>query len=371
VSRRRIPTVDIVRGVLMALIMCTHGLSNVDPNLTSSRAVDAFRVLLSGTVGFATVSGMLMGYFVVTKADDIDRVIHRYAARAALLVFFAHPLIAVALYGPVGGGKSFLDFTARAVFITDVLAFIFLTVVPVLPRVPARARLVLGITFIVVGRVLLLMPAPNMALLLVRDILAGVDPPAKSVLRSTYPLLSVAGMFLVGSWLGHRFAVAERAGRLAELARRMLGACAWLIVASGAMMAVWVACKMHIAGLDLWPVRRVLYPDYSLTTYPAYLAGTLLLVALLMTRATVGRVERFFLAFGKTSLFSYIVQYYLLQTIPWLLHWKHHLHPWQALVYLAITMPLMNAAAALYDRYKSGTLSRPVPGATPRGGAVP
>jgi hypothetical protein len=355
----------------MALIMCTHALGNVDPHLKSSRAVDACRVLLSGIVGFATVSGMLMGYFIVTKADDIERVVHRYAARAALLVFVAHPLIAVALYGPVGGGRSFLDFTARTVFITDVLAFIFLTVVPVLPRVPPRARLAVGIAFIIVGRALLLMPAPNTALLLVRDILAGVDPPVKSVLLSTYPLLSVAGMFLVGSWLGHRFALAERAGELPELARRMLGACAWLIVASGAMLAVWFACKMHVAGLDLWSLRRLLYPDYSLTTYPAYLAGTLLLLALLMTRAKVGRVQRLFLAFGKTSLFSYVVQYYLLQTIPWLLRWKHRLHPWQVLVYLAITMPLIHAAAALYDRYKSGTLGRPLPGASPRGGAVP
>ena len=32
-SSRRIPTVDILRGVLMASIICTHTLSNVSPDI--------------------------------------------------------------------------------------------------------------------------------------------------------------------------------------------------------------------------------------------------------------------------------------------------------------------------------------------------
>ena len=68
--RRRIPTVDVVRGVLMTLIIATHALSNVDPE-RSGLGVTAFRMVLSGTVGFATLSGMLVGYFLIAKSGEL------------------------------------------------------------------------------------------------------------------------------------------------------------------------------------------------------------------------------------------------------------------------------------------------------------
>ena len=51
---RRIPTLDIVRGVLMTLIITTHMIANSES--IGTLPVTIVRSLLSGTVGFVTVS---------------------------------------------------------------------------------------------------------------------------------------------------------------------------------------------------------------------------------------------------------------------------------------------------------------------------
>jgi hypothetical protein len=308
---------------------------------------------------------MLMGYFRVTKADDLDRVLYRYAVRAAVLVLIAHPLICVALYGPSGTTASFLSFMSRTVYITDVLALIFLVVVPLVPRTSPRVQLAVGAALLVVGRLLLLVPAHAKAELVVREVLAGLDRPGPTVMIATYPLLPVMGMFLVGTWFGHRFAYAERRGKLDVFAYRVFVRCGWLIALSAALMSTWAMFEWHVGGLHSLVVKKLLYPSYCFTYYPAYLAGTLFLVALLMTRTSVGRIERFFLVFGRTSLFTYVLQYYALQTLPWLLRWQHRMRPWQALAYLVVALPVMNAAAALYDRTKTGSIRQQVAGPIP------
>jgi hypothetical protein len=366
--RRRIPTVDIVRGVLMTLIICTHALANVDP-VSGGVGLTGVRLFLSGTVGFATLSGMLVGYFLVAKADDLKRVFRGYAMRALVLTLVAHPLISLALNGPIGGGASFLDFMARSIYITDVLAVIFVTIVPLTPRFSPRARLGAGIALIFAARLLILIPAQGGAWLLVRELLAGIETPGPTVLLSTYPLLTIAGMFLVGSWLGHRFGIAQRTGTLPQLSRRFLVSSAGLVVASLVMLALWAVCRWHIGGIDAPSLKKVFYPQYSLTSYPAYLAGVVFLMGLLITRKSVGPLEGFFLVFGRTSLFTYVIQYYVVQTLPWLLHWKHRMHTWQAALYLAISLPLMNATAAVYDRLKRHGF-RTVASATPQSGAL-
>jgi hypothetical protein len=283
--------------------------------------------------------------------------------RAAVLVLMAHPLICVALYGPSGTSASFLSFMSRTVYITDVLAFIFLVIVPVVPRTSPRTQLAVGVALLVVGRLLILVPTHSSAELVVREVLAGIDRPGRTVMISTYPLLPVMGMFLVGTWFGHRFAYAERRGKLDVLAYRVFVRCGWLIALAAAFMTTWAMFEWHVGGLHSAVVKKLLYPSYCFTYYPAYLAGTLFLVALLMTRNTVGRVERFFLMFGRTSLFTYVLQYYALQTLPWLLRWQHRMRPWQALLYLAAALPVMNAAAAFYDRMKVGHIRQQVAGA--------
>jgi hypothetical protein len=167
-------------------------------------------------------------------------------------------------------------------------------------------------------------------------------------------------MFLIGSWIGHEFAVAEAAGGLNALARKMRIIGVWLLGGGGVMGGIWIACKWHIGGIDSPILRKFLYPDYNFSGYPGYLGGTLFLMALFVPRTVVGGVERFFLSFGRASLFTYVTHYYVVQTIPWLLHWRHRMHLWQLTVYLALVLPLLRAAAILYIR-----LTKPPAAPTP------
>ena len=54
----------------------------VGPAAVGEGAVEGVPFLLNGTVGFATISGVLFGYFIVTRANNLGRVIRRYALKA-------------------------------------------------------------------------------------------------------------------------------------------------------------------------------------------------------------------------------------------------------------------------------------------------
>ena len=359
---RRIPTLDIVRGGLMTLIITTHMLANVDAQMGALARTIA-KYLLSGTVGFVTVSGMLLGYFLKTKAADLPRVLHRYAVRGAVLALVAHPLISVALYGPGGEGLSLLYFMSHTFLLTDALALLFLLLVPRTPGMPPGLRLRLGVALVIAARFILIIPVHNHTLMAVREVLAGLDPRHRTVMLSTYPLLSVAGMFLVGTWIGDRYAVAQATGQLPRLGRRFFSSAGPLVLASALLVGVWVVLRRHVAGADAPVLEQFLGLDYEFSVYPVYLAAVLCVMALLMARTSTNQIEHFFVRFGRTSLFTYVIQYYVVQTLPWLLRWRHRMAPWQIVVYLAVALPVMNIAATALDRYKSASPPRPYPGA--------
>ena len=276
-----------------------------------------------------------------------------------MLALVAHPLISIALYGPFGNDHSLLEFMSHSFFLTDALALLFLVLVPRTPRLTPGVRLWLGVALVIAARFILIMPAPNRALMAVREVLAGLDRRERTVLLSTYPLLSVAGMFLVGSWIGDRYAVAQAAGELPRLGRRFFSSAAALVLAACVLVrrSGWSSGAMS-HGANAPCVEQFLGLGYEFAAYPAYLAAVLCVMALLMSRSSISRIERFLVRFGRTSLFTYIVQYYVVQTLPWLLRWRHRMRPWQIVAYLAVAVPVMNLAATALERYKAGNPSR-------------
>jgi hypothetical protein len=339
----------------MVAIIGTHATSNLHPDALPAAGFMALKLLLSGTVGFTTVSGMLVGYFCVTKANDFSRIAARYRKQALRLAVVAHPLIAIALYAPLSEGEGWLSFALGRWYITDVLAVLFAFVVPVMPRIPPRGRLLLGISLLLVSRVLGEIPvsADQFVLLLARDILAGVNPNRDHVLSGTYALVSLAGMFLIGSWVGHVLASAERgpAARRRFMQRLLVGALA-LLPLSAAMLALWAGAKfLGLGGAVAPAVRSFLYPDYHLTFYPVYLAATLVLLAFFLSRPDIGPGQRFLILVGKTSLFTYVVQYYVVQTIPYFLGWQGEMSVGTVIVFVGLALPILGGLAAGFNRY--------------------
>src|SRR5262249_44687610 len=146
----RVDAIDLVRGVLMIAITWVHAVLAIEPG--HDRLVQAARYLLSGTVGFTTVSGLLVGWFAVIKRDRYERVVRRYQVQAARLLLIAHPLMALALFLP--NADPFTDYALRTLFITDTLAVLFVAVVPFVPRVAPDLRLAAGVAVLVGGALL-------------------------------------------------------------------------------------------------------------------------------------------------------------------------------------------------------------------------
>lgn len=342
---RREPALDVARGVLMVFIVTNHALNVLAPTAVPHLAVQALTACLSGTVGFTTVSGTLVGYFALVKLHRYDAVVARYRRQAWRLLLVAHPLIALALAGPGAGSPGWWRRGLTSLYVTDVLALLFALLVPLVPRLRPASRLWLGIGLVILSRPLWLVPAEARLALFVRDLLCDVHP-ERRVLYSTYSLLSLAGFFLVGTFVGHLYGEAEASGRLGALATRLRRTAAALVGASLVLAAAWAASR-HGAPEVL---RKVLYPDYYLSLYPAYLAATLGLIALLMGGHGSGGLRRFFEVFGKTSLFTFVAQYFVVETLPWALGWKAALSAAEATVFMAVALGVLWLAAEEWNR---------------------
>jgi len=339
----RIGEIDFVRGAFMILITWSHALVNVEPG--HHRFTEVARHMLSGTVGFTTVSGMLVGWFAVIKRDRYQRVVRRYAQQAARLVVIAHPLMAIALFLP--SRHAFGDFALRTLFITDTLAVFFLIVVPLIPRVAPGHRFVLGAAIVIANPLLDVLQPASTPLRLIQELFCGVDPSRPHVLLTDYGLLPLGGMFLIGSYLGDRLAAAQRAGDEARFSAGLIRQAAVLAAVSAALVGAWAVVR-HLGGTE---AARPLYPDYETTLYPLYLAWTMVILSRATRFDWSSTVVRWVVLIGKTSLFVYVAQYYLVQTAPDLLGWKGTLSPlgWAALCLGVV--PLMIAGGAAWNRW--------------------
>src|SRR5207244_3836301 len=91
------------------------------------------------------------------------------------------------------------------------------------------------------------------------------------------------------------------------------------------------------------------YPDYYLSTYPLYLAAVMGLVAAFVAKREPGRAERFFATFGRTSLFTYVTQYFVMQTIPLVAGWRQRMSPLALGAYFAAGLLALYGISWLYE----------------------
>jgi uncharacterized membrane protein len=253
-----------------------------------------------------------------------------------------HPLIAILIAGP--NNASIGSFMTRTVFITDALAILFVTLVPYIPRIPSRVRLGIGLLLAFASSVLVQLGPTSDVLRLAQEIACGVDPNKDSLLLSTYGLLPMTGFFLVGSWLGDLLANARDERELGSwLARRAL----WLLALAAGLVAAWTIA--HRAGWH--EAARILYPDYETTLYPMYLAEAMLVIAIVTRIDPTAPALRALVTIGKTSLFVYVVQYALVQALPYELGWKGHMAPWQLAAYCVVAVVACAIAGGAWNRH--------------------
>ena len=337
---KRVSAIDFLRGLLMIMIICAHATLVLEPGYVFRLS----KYLLSGSVGFTTVSGMLVGWFSVVKRDRWERVARRYLVQSLRLVFIAHPLMALALFLP--NDAPFADYALRTLFITDTFAILFVILVPIIPHTAPRVRLVAGVAMVLADAVLDLYTPPGPATRFVHELLCGVDPNQPHVLLSNYGLLPIGGMFLVGTRIGELYA-SVREEDIERFASQLARAAAALTAIGGVMVGAWFLARSS----GHHELARLLYPDYETTLYPIYLAFTLLVFSHALGARLDGPIARAVMLLGRTSLFVYVAQYFLVETAPTLLGWHNALPPIGWAVFCIPPLLIMVPAAAAWKRW--------------------
>lgn len=353
--RGRIEAFDSVRGMYMVLIAGLHLLNNLRSSILAQPGAVVLH-LIGGTVAFVSMSGFMAGYAFRRRPEREQTIVSRYRRQAFKLVI-AHPFILFALYDIKRLTIAQHGLAWRSWFVTDTFAVMFLLIVPVLPRLSARARLLSGVACILASRVLYALHLGQAAgTLLLIDILAGTHPNGPHVLYENYALLTLSGMFLIGSQIGQVYAQAQAEGREQTMPGQYRRAAAVLVALGVGLIGLWfVLRRSHPAA------RVMLYPDYHLPLYPIHLAIMLALVAYLLQTERLPGTRQYLSVLGRKSFVVYIAQYYVVQWLPFVLKLYGRMTLLECVPYLAVSTVILHRIAVAFDRpVRWGSLAQAV-----------
>jgi hypothetical protein len=353
--RGRVLPIDVVRGLLICLITVGHG--QILLNDSGSNRWLAFLISKAtnlGTPAFTCISGMLLGYFEQTRSDS-RRIRRKYFIRGLQLLTLAHPLIAAGTY-PLREEASFGAAYLRYWYITDTLAILFMALPTLLPWLSLRARIALGMIGLISWKLVSLVPAPSSPVLLVlKEFFFGVSPQGVHLLGDTYPILPLAGLFMIGTVLGNAFARSRAEGTLEQFVGHLRGKTALLILLSGCFVGLWIWGKLHSESVWGSYLKMLFYPDKLSSLLPFYLAILFLIFTHVAVKTEIrgrfGRAEQVFSLFGRSSLLTYVAQYFLVQTIPSLIGWRNHLNVIEMIFYLGGTIMILFYLVRIYNNF--------------------
>lgn len=350
----RVRFIDVVRGLLMCVIVFGHVFFVLDDSAASEffKAV-MVRVVNLGTPGFTAVSGMLFGFFEVTRREMYG-LRRKYFKRGIQLLTVAHFLIAAGVYYPLREGEPFLQTYLNYWFITDTLAILFILLPPFLIDVRPRYRLYVGMALLGSWRFVHYLSFDGPPFLLVlRDFLFGVNPKGTHILSDAYPIVPLLGLFLVGTVLGNRFGAAFMRGTVQSFHRRIQRGILPSLSLSVPLVAIWMLHKVDPAGMESSYLAAVFFPDKLYSLLPFYWGIFLAIVSYFIwkveIRGSFGLIEKVLSVFGRTSLFTYVTQYFLVQTFPYFMGWQGELNIPQMLLFLSVGLTVLYLLSFTYE----------------------
>jgi uncharacterized membrane protein len=358
-GRSRILSVDSMRGLAMILVILQHAYHLIDPAAVQAQLDLAIYTLTrSASVAFMAVSGMMIAYFMASRADW-KTVQRRFARRAVFLLLFAHAAIILIRYYYVPEDR-FNEFV-RALYyqyqITDTIALSLLIAPLLLRYVKPSGRLLLIVALLAVTPAVAAFPLPESNGLAIFRIALFGEIIDEHPINVGWPLIPWLAIFLCGSAMGEGLAAA-RSGSISipQLIRRMRRI-AMTLAAIG--IALSIAYKLvKIAYGDVWDPRIFLavYPSRTTALLPVYLAFLLWIFSWLLSRIDVrqhyDRAAWFASVLGRTSLFTYVIQFAFVHTIPALLGLRGHINLWQYLVLFAVGLSLTWLCSFTYGRLR-------------------
>jgi uncharacterized membrane protein len=357
-GKRRIRSIDTMRGIAMALVIFQHAYSHISSGQLHPYA--DFAVYFStrvASVAFMAVSGMMISYFLFTKTDR-TAVYMRFAKRALFLLLIGRPIVWLMRY-------FFYDAKMQDPLygllheypITDTIAFSLLVAPFIILATSTRARLIVAASILVIARFAIVLIQPqSSALTIVKEIVVG-QTTDRAILMIGWPLLPWLAIFILGSYIAKGLADV-RSGLLSsvQLARRMRTAAFWLIPI-GVLLSVcyWILKAKFGGGWDL-RFFQAIYPSRTTTFLPIYLGALLLLFSYLMqwidVNGSYNRAGWVFSVFGRTSLFTFMTQFLVMHSIPALLGLKGTLNSWQPLILFVVGSSICWCISYSYGRVR-------------------
>ena len=306
------------------------------------------RIGMIATPSFVILSGVVLGVLYHESRSGFDRIQARIVDRGLFLLLVGHLVI--------GASLQSVEPTPVLSHSTDALGAAMILGAFVVPRLDGPSRLVLSAVVYVASWVVIYSWHPasggsygEVAEELVFGSLQPVTFPAGS-----FPIVPWFAVYLASTVLGQRLAVLYQRGAI----RRLFSELAALGVGSVSAVA---AVKLIALGFGLSamtgdvtsPLLRV---GHKFPPSPMYLlfyggVGMLIVLACLAAeaRAWWPRGRRCLEACGEVSLFVFVAQFYLF----WLLIYNLGPGgPLLGLVYLALSVVALVAAAHLWHRHK-------------------
>jgi uncharacterized membrane protein len=347
-----------MRGIAMALVMLQHSYHLVNPDLlTPTTDFIVYFTTKIASVAFMAVSGMMISYFLFTR-NDWQAVYSRFAKRAILLIVLAHPAIWLTRYFYYDAAmRSTLYGLNHEYPITDTIGLSLLIAPLIIRSTSTRFRIVLAVCVLAFTPFAVAFFMPQSPVLsMAKEAVFGqtVD---RSILQVGWPLVPWLAIFLLGSFVAEGLD-GVRKGRLSAstLSKHMVRTAFWLAPLGVVLTAAYKILKMQFG--DSWDLDffKAIYPGRTTSLLPIYLAVLLIVYAFLMTRIDVrgkhDRVTWFFSVFGRTSLFTYIMQFAVIHSVPSLMGLKGKLNSWQPLVLFAIGLPICWSISYAYGRLR-------------------
>lgn len=358
-GRNRILSVDSMRGLAMILVIMQHAYHLIDPAAVQAQLDLAIYTLTrSASVAFMAVSGMMISYFMASRPAwrSVQR---RFARRAIFLLLFAHTAIILIRYYYVPEDR-FNEFVSALYYqyqITDTIALSLLIAPLLLRYLKPSGRLMLIVAMLAVTPLIAALPLPHSNGLAISRIALFGEIIDEHPINVGWPLIPWLAIFLCGSAMGEGLAAA-RGGSLSipELIGRMRRMAVILAVIGVVLSAGYKLVKI-VYG-DVWDPRIFLavYPSRTTTLLPVYLAFLLWLFSWLLSRIDVhrhyDRAAWFASVLGRTSLFTYVVQFAFVQTIPALLGMRNHINLWEYLLLFIVGLLLTWVCSYAYGRLR-------------------
>jgi len=331
-KRHRFLAVDAIKGLAMVFVILQHSYLSVNMQIIP-RVLDVliWNITSIAAVAFVAISGGIYSYFLYIH-PHWKIAYSRYCIRAAFLILAAHPAInLMSYYFRVAGNDelmsnfSFLSQLLLDFPITDTIAICMLLAAPltVLMNSLHRATMIATMLVLTILVKVIWFPLDPHWLILKEAVFGNLSLPK----IFWFPLIPWFAIFLTGSFAGQVLSYLKQGTMSLPQLKQKMQRSGLVLVSLGIVLTIgYKAFKLlffHICSPDIF---LAIYPGQTTTLLPVYLGVLALIFSELIQRIDLsgnyGRFIWFMSVFGRTSLFTYVVQFAVVESTPALLGLK-------------------------------------------------